>query len=66
MPRLVRRLCGQVSIGPRGERDQSRERMSAPISPPPTSQELEGVMDTLWRRVVMGQSVGRPWRGHKM
>src|SRR4051794_10699698 len=35
---VVRRLCGQLSRGPSGVVDQSRERMSAPISPPPTSQ----------------------------
>src|SRR6266487_6244230 len=31
----VRRLCGQPATGPSGEEDQSKERMNAPISPPP-------------------------------
>jgi hypothetical protein len=34
----VRRLCGQPAIGPRGEDDQSKERISSPISPPPVRQ----------------------------
>jgi hypothetical protein len=34
---IIRRLCGHVSTGPSGVRDQSRERMSVPISPPPTN-----------------------------
>lgn len=34
----VRRLCGQLTGGPSGVFDQSIERISAPISPPPDSQ----------------------------
>src|SRR5438874_5825908 len=33
----VRRLCGQFSTGPRRVFDQSIERISAPMSPPPTN-----------------------------
>jgi hypothetical protein len=32
---VVRKLCGQVSGEPKGVSDQSLERMSLPISPPP-------------------------------
>lgn len=32
---VVFRLCGQQETGPKPERDQSRARMSAPVSPPP-------------------------------
>src|SRR3954464_15880476 len=32
---MVRRLCGQPSTGPSGVRDQSKLRMSTPVSPPP-------------------------------
>jgi hypothetical protein len=32
---VVRKLCGQVSGEPKGVLDQSLERMSLPISPPP-------------------------------
>ena len=35
MPRVVFRLCGQLSGGPSGVRDQSLARISAPSSPPP-------------------------------
>src|SRR5665213_1886102 len=35
---LVLRLCGQVALGPRGVRDQSKRRISAPVSPPPAGQ----------------------------
>jgi hypothetical protein len=35
---MVLRLLGQLSIGPSGVLDQSIERMSLPISPPPVSQ----------------------------
>src|ERR1051325_5632895 len=35
---VVRRLCGQREISPRGVFAQSSDRTSAPISPPPTSQ----------------------------
>ena len=31
----VRRLCGHCSTGPTAVRDQSKDRMSSPISPPP-------------------------------
>ncbi len=34
----MRRVGGQDSIGPSGVFAQSIERMSSPISPPPTSQ----------------------------
>src|SRR5215471_10718977 len=34
---VVRRLCGHLSSGPSGVFDQSMERMTLPISPPPTS-----------------------------
>jgi hypothetical protein len=33
--REVRKLWGQFSTGPRGACDQSMERISSPISPPP-------------------------------
>ena len=40
----VRRVGGQESRGPSGVADQSIERMSAPISPPPMSHSgLESV-----------------------
>jgi len=32
---VVRKLCGQLSGEPNGVLDQSLERMSLPISPPP-------------------------------
>src|SRR2546425_12076633 len=35
---VVRRLCGQHEMSPRGVLAQSIDRTSAPISPPPTSQ----------------------------
>ena len=35
MPSVVRRLCGQLSGGPRGEDSQLYVRTKAPISPPP-------------------------------
>src|ERR1700753_170680 len=35
---VVRKLLGHDSIGPSGVLDQSIERISSPISPPPTSQ----------------------------
>jgi len=35
---VVRRLCGQESMGPRVVCDQSIDRTSLPISPPPTTQ----------------------------
>ncbi|GMT98497.1 hypothetical protein KH5H1_26160 [Corallococcus caeni] len=34
---VVRRLCGQDSMGPRGELDQSSDAMSVAISTPPAS-----------------------------
>jgi hypothetical protein len=38
----VRRLCGHPSTGPTAVRDQSIDRMSAPISPPPVSGSVLG------------------------
>jgi hypothetical protein len=35
IPTVVFRLCGHPEIGPKPVSDQSRRRMSAPISPPP-------------------------------
>ena len=35
---VVRRLFGQVPSGPSGVVDQSIDRISLPMSPPPTSQ----------------------------
>ena len=40
----LRRDCGQVSTCPSGVLDQSMERMSAPIAPPPGNTPLIGVM----------------------
>src|SRR5207249_2882427 len=39
---MVRRLLGQFSTGPSLVLDQSVERMSAPISPPPANRSLAG------------------------
>lgn len=36
----MRRLADHVSTGPRSVFDQSMERMSAPISPPPAKQSV--------------------------
>ena len=33
---VVRKLCGQVSMSPKGVVDQSFERIKSPIMPPPT------------------------------
>src|SRR4051812_49263373 len=38
----VRRLCGQLATAPTAVADQSIERMSAPISPPPASGSVLG------------------------
>jgi hypothetical protein len=46
----LRRLCGQLSIGPSGVSDHVFARMSAPNSPPPTSQSAAS---------GRGDSVGR-------
>src|ERR1700761_8724615 len=40
MPAVVFRLCGHPEIGPKPVSDQSRRRMSAPISPPPKGKLL--------------------------
>src|SRR3712207_2197209 len=40
MSRAVLRLCGQASIGPRLVADQSKERIRAPVSPPPAGKSL--------------------------
>ncbi len=32
---VVRKLCGQVSIAPKGVADQSLERIKSPMMPPP-------------------------------
>ncbi len=39
---VVRKLCGQDSLAPRGVRDQSIERINWPISPPATIQSVPG------------------------
>jgi hypothetical protein len=44
MLRAVRRLCGHVSAAPTAVRDQSSERISAPISPPPASGSILPVL----------------------
>src|SRR5690349_1033320 len=49
----VRRLCGQPETGPRGEDDQSKERISAPISPPPARQSRPS-------RVAVRELTARP------
>src|SRR5579864_9538740 len=51
---VVRRLSGQESIGPSGVWDQSFERMSLPISPPPMSQSDPGRGASAIRSLVMG------------
>jgi hypothetical protein len=43
MLRAVRRLCGHEELGPTGVLSQAMERMSAPISPPPSSHAACGV-----------------------
>src|SRR5665213_1993710 len=43
----VRRLCGQLSGRPSGVDDQSRARINAPISPPPTRKSTVFAMGTL-------------------
>ena len=40
MPTVVFRLCGHPEIGPKPVSDQSRRRMSVPISPPPKGKLL--------------------------
>jgi hypothetical protein len=45
----VRRLCGQAATGPTAVVDQSIERMSAPISPPPESGSVRREMSAVDR-----------------
>src|ERR1700744_665480 len=40
IPTVVFRLCGHPEIGPKPVSDQSRRRMSVPISPPPKGKLL--------------------------
>jgi hypothetical protein len=43
----VRRLCGQRATGPSRVADQSKERISAPISPPPARQSARADLDAV-------------------
>src|SRR6185436_8753559 len=56
----VRRLCGQLAAAPTAVLDQSIERMSAPMAPPPASGsgrrvELETVVSSKAFGVIEGQ-----------
>src|SRR5215213_3232653 len=57
----VRRLCGQPETGPRGEDDQSKERIIAPISPPPARQSRlsRAAVRELTARTLVNPESGR-------
>jgi hypothetical protein len=46
MLNVLRRLCGQLSAGPRIVLDQSIARMRDPISPPPCRKVCENAVST--------------------
>jgi len=54
MPRVILRLCGQASVGPREVDDQSNAAMSVPVSLPGAGKERTA--DEV-RFVVKGEAV---------
>src|SRR5687768_13504035 len=68
----LRRLWGQRSGGPRGVVDQSKARISAPSSPPPSRKEVPpgarllagGALGVMGERIAAGGKEAR-WQGGK-
>src|SRR5580693_5804974 len=59
----VQRLCGQLSAGPSGVRDQSKAAMRSPISPPPEKSERASRVDVagIWAAILPDQNDFRQW-----